>query len=431
MRPTDAVTSGNCRMRVSEIDRLIRSGHLDVAVPQITAHINCTRSGAWRDVVRQLRGDGLVPEANLLEIVSDQPEVLRVIPRLRLLAIIVAIVPFVLFLTQMGMLALIPAISIGVFAFESQRSRVLRHATPSLMPAQRAVISDFLDLSTYVAGDLHLTRWVTIGCSTLAMLFVAGGITLGVTESDSKATMVGAALALSGLAMLAATLLARAHVRDLEFRRPFPSFRRPVRRRRPSRGPTTTVDLTAYRGDPRRTGIPVARARLDMTQPLTPAPGVRPAGPGIGVHDGVRIPFPTPGRTLLQLTVLLAACAFVAWALPATPVIVGCSAVATLAILRAAHTSVSVDNEQIRTVSIVATRTIPLSTVQSARTPATATGGGGWQAPRLELVFLDERTRTIAVAGVASRPSHNFQWPPGSRAARIVAAAERINAARG
>lgn len=418
-------TDGDCPRRISEIDRLIRSGHLEVAVTQIGPHIRCTESAVWRALLRQLRRDGLVPEADLLEIVSAQPDALRVIPRLRLSAFGVAIIPFVLFITQMGMLALIPAISIGVLAFESQRSLVLRRASPSLMPAQRAVVSDYLDLSTYVSGELHLTKWVTFGCSLIALLFVAGGISMGITESNGKATMIGASLVLSGLAMLVATLQARAHVRDLEFRRPFPSFRRPVGAARSVSDPSALDDDSLW------IGIPGARARLRMAQPSPPGRGTRSVGPIGARPPGVRIPFPTPGRTLLQLAGLLMTCALVAWAVPAIPVIVACSAVATILLLRAAHTSVWVDDEQIKTAGLVATRRIPLPSVQSARTPATATSDGRWDTPRLELVFLDERSRTIAVAGVTSRPSRDLQWPPGSRAARIVAAAERINAARG
>lgn len=384
--------SPGCSSKLQEIDHLIRSGHLEVAVERLSRCFTCADTVDWHDLVRYLRNDGLVPEAALLDAMAGQPAVFEVIPRLRWLAGLVALVFGVALATQMGALALLPALSLGVLIFESQRRRMVRQATPDLQPAERGLVSDYLDLAIYLAGELRLTRWVMAAIVLVSLACMAGGLHFVGARGGGRWIAGGLAFVGSGLVVLVAAIRAWRRVRDFELRRPFPSFRRPVGPRRERSGPVTKV------------------ASADSGSPL-------------------RIGFPTPGRTALVVVIVLVGCGVVASVVPSWVGVAGFSLVAVFTLLRACNTSLVVDDHQLRIDGVFVHRTISIAGIQSARTPATAKHGM-WVSPRLDVVLIDERTRTVAVAGLGARPSADFTWPANSRSGRIVAAAARINAAR-
>lgn len=375
-----------CSSTINEVDQLIRAGHLEIAVPRLERSTGCFSTSAWRHVLAQLRGDGLVPEAELLNAIASAPVTSRVMARLRFSAFLFAIIPGVFLLTQIGMPALLPAYGIGVVTFEALRNRVLRQCTPQLSAAQRQLISSYIDLSTYVNGKVPMSGWIASAILLLSLAYGGLGILWLRQSANPTDAIAGVVLCAASALMIIAIARVWFRVRNLRFQRTFPSYGRPVA--------------------PRRTAVPHLRA----TQ--------------------VRIDFPTPLRTIGTAMILACAVIGVAMALDIPAVTFAMSALCVLLVLRATRSRLTVNEEMLQIRGIFSTRTIMLSTLQSARTPTTDGDGGKRRPPRLEIVTIEGRRRTVAVTGPYTTPNDRFAWDASSRATRIMDAAEIINSAR-
>lgn len=414
----------SCAARLLDIDNLIRAGHLDAAIERLAYTLHCADTGDWPRMLAGLRSDGLVPEADLLEAMVDAPDSFGVITRARMIAAAVTVIPTFALGTQMGILALLPGLSLALLVYQVACRRLLRRATRHLPPARRAMVGDAVDLTTYLAGDLHLTRWVTLCCVLLAAGFVWAGVHVADTWTARQTPVISWALVASGALLLIATVRARAHVRDLEFRRPFPSYDHPIAPHQRSETLGITVDPISYHGDLHVDPL-ARRDTWDDLAPATPPPAPTPPEPPI------HLVLPTPGRTGLTFG-LIALAGLVAIVTVGGPIVTVASVVVvTLAFLRAMATSISVQDTHITVFGMFGARTYPIAEIRSARSPTSRGGNRHVRAnPQLVVVFVDETVRTLATTGPFSTARGDLHFTPESRAGRIMAAAERINTAR-